>query len=175
VRDRSAVNNPGYHVRLTASFSPGVFDVDSSFGSFEGEAAGFFEVGERSMIALRIGGRNVAGTFPFQEAAYIGGDTTVRGLDDNRFAGDASIFGNVEFRYRIGRASAYLSKAEYGVFVFSDAGRVFSDINDDSDKLHASAGVGLSATALDRSLLVSLAFAASDEGGSAIFNAGFGF
>ena len=162
-------------VELKASFSPGVFDVDSSFGSIEGRASGFFSSGERSMVVLRAGGRKVSGTFPFQEAAYIGGVTTVRGLDENRFAGDASIFANAEFRYAIGTASTYLPKAEYSVLVFSDVGRVFSDINGDSDQYHGSLGTGISVSALDDTLLASLAFTVSDEGGSVIFDAGFSF
>ena len=60
-RDRSAVINPGMRVELKASFSPGVFDVDSSFGSIEGRASGFFSSGERSMVVLRAGGRKVSG------------------------------------------------------------------------------------------------------------------
>ena len=174
-RDHRAVIKPGMRIELKAGFSPGVFDVDSSFGSIEGRASGFFRAGERSMVVLRIGGRNISGTFPFQEAAYIGGATTVRGLDENRFAGDASIFANAEFRYAIGTASAWLPKAEYSVLVFSDVGRVFSDINVDSDQYHGSLGTGISVSALDDTLLASLAFTVSDEGGSVIFDAGFGF
>ena len=175
-RDRSTFNNPGVHVRVQANVSPEVFDVDSTFGSIEGEAAGFISVGTRSLIALRVGGENVSGDFPFQEAAYIGGDTTVRGFEQNRFAGDSSVFGNLEFRYTLGRASAYVSEAEYGLIVFGDTGRVFSDdIDDESDDLHSSGGAGISATALDRAFAVSLVVAVSEEETTGVFSAGFSF
>ena len=173
-RDRTVASSPGYHVRVQGSFSPTVFDVDSSFTSVEGEAAGFFGLGTRALLALRVGGRNVSGDFPFQEAAYIGGRTTVRGLDTDRFAGDASVFGSAEIRYTIGEASAYVARAEYGVFAFADVGRVFVD-DEDEDDLHPSAGVGISASALDRTVLLSFAIAASEERVTGLFTGGFSF
>jgi len=179
-RDRSVFNSPGVHVRVEGSISPGTLDLDNSYRSIEGEAAGFFDFGARSLLALRVGGRTVAGAFPFQEAAYIG-RTNVRGLDTNRFAGDASVFGNAEYRYSLGEASAYVARAEYGLFGFVDVGRVFvdddilEDADDDSDQLHPSVGGGLSISGLDRTFLVSLAVAVSDEGAQGIFSAGFSF
>ena len=86
-------------------------DVDSSFTSVEGEAEGFIKVGTGSLLAVRVGGRNVSGEFPFQEAAYIGGRNNVRGLETNRFAGEASVFGSVEFRGALRKAPAYLAGA----------------------------------------------------------------
>ena len=177
-RNRVALNSPGVHVRLQGTFSPELLDLDGSYSSIEGEAAGFFEVGSRSLLALRLGGRNVAGDFPFQEAAYLGGKDNVRGLERNRFAGDASVYGSAEFRYSIGEASAYVARAEYGVFGFVDVGRVFVDQEDgidDSDELHPSVGIGGSIAGLDRSILISVAIATSDEGTTGVASAGFNF
>ena len=174
-RDRTVLSSSGVHFRLEGSHSPSVWDVDDSFTSFEGELAGFFDVGARSLLALRVGGRHVAGDFPFQEAAYIGGNENVRGLDTDRFAGDASVFGNLELRHILGEASAYVARAEYGVFAFADVGRVFLDEEDDEDDVHPSGGAGFSISALDRSFLLSLALARSEERTSAVFNAGFSF
>lgn len=179
-RDRSRLNSPGVHVRVEGGFSPETLDVEDSFNSIEAAAAGYFEVGSRSMVALRIGGRSVSSDAPFQEAAYIGGITNVRGLDNRRFAGDASAFGSAELRVSLGQASAYLAQAEYGVFFFSDVGRVFTDdieVDDsvDSDDLHASAGAGISASALDDTFILSFAVARSEERTAAVFSAGFSF
>ena len=176
-RDRSVLNSAGYHFRLETSHSPSVLDAEGSFTAVDAQIAGYFGVGSRSLLALRAGGRNVSGNFPFQEAAYVGGSTNIRGLDSDRFAGDASLFGNVEFRYSIGEASAYLARAEYGVFVFGDVGRVFLDgeDSDDDDDLHPSGGIGLSISALDRTFGLSLAVAQSEERTSGVFAAGFSF
>ena len=174
-RDRTVVNSAGSHIRLEASHSPSVWDADGSFTSFEGEVAGFYDVSSRALLALRLGGRHVSGNFPFQEAAYAGGSENVRGLDTDRFAGDASVFGNVELRYTLGQASAYVARAEYGVFGFADVGRVFLDGEDDEDDFHPSGGAGISISGLDLSFLLSAAIARSEERTSGVFSAGFSF
>jgi hypothetical protein len=43
----------------------------------------------------------VWGQVPFQEAAFIGGASTVRGLYSDRYAGDASAYGNAELRFHL--------------------------------------------------------------------------
>ena len=173
-RDRSVLNSVGLHVRVKATHSPSVWDAEGSFTSVEGEIARFFEVGPKSLLALRVGGENVSGNFPFQEAAYLGGADNLRGPDTNRFAGDASVFGNVELRHSLGEASAYVARAEYGVYGFVDVGRVFLD-GEDEDDLHPSVGGGLSIAGLDRTFLVSLGIAISEERAAGVFSAGFSF
>lgn len=173
-RDRSVFNSSGLHFRVKGSHSPSVLDAEGSFTSIEGEIAGFYDVGSKSLLALRFGGRNVSGNFPFQEAAYIGGADNVRGPETNRYAGDASVFGNVELRRSLGKASAYLARAEYGVYVFGDVGRVFLD-GEDEDDLHPSVGGGLSISGLDRTFVVTLGLAVSEDRTAGIFNAGFSF
>ncbi len=174
-RDRTKLYGPGMYIRLKGSVTPEVWDVDDgTFGAIEGEVAGYIGLTERLLLALRVSGRNVFGTFPFQEASYIGGNDTVRGLDNNRFGGDASIFGNAELRFTLGQASALLFRGEYGLFIFGDVGRVFVD-DDDSDKWHPSGGGGISVSTLERSLLWSLSIARSEEQTSFFFNADFSF
>lgn len=174
-RDRTALNTTGYHLRLEASHSPEALDTDDSFTAVDAQIAGYFGIGSRSILALRLEGRNVSGDFPFQEAAYVGGSTSVRGLDTDRFAGDGSVNANVELRYSIGEASAYLARAEYGVFAFADVGRVYLDGEDDEDDLHPSGGAGLSISGLDRSFILSFAIARSEEKTSGVFTGGFSF
>ncbi len=173
-RDRTKIYGPGVYVRLEGSVTPEVWDVDSTFGAVEGEVAGYIGLTQRLLLALRVGGRNVFGTFPFQEAAYIGGQDTVRGLNTDRFAGDASVFGNAELRFTLGQASALLFRGEWGLFAFGDVGRVFVD-DDDSDKWHPSGGAGVSVATLERSLLWSLSVAQSEEQTSFFFQADFSF
>jgi hypothetical protein len=45
----------------------------------------------------------VVGTYPFMEAAFIGGPDTVSGFSAQRFVGDASAYGNAELRLFLGR------------------------------------------------------------------------
>ena len=174
-RDRTKLYGPGVYARVQGSLFPEVWDVDDTFGAIEGEIAGYVSLSRRLLAALRLGGKNVFGTFPFQEAAYIGGKETVRGYDTNRFAGDASVFGNAELRFNLGKASAYLFRAEYGLFIFGDVGRVFSDADEDSDKWHPSGGGGISAATLDRTLLWAFTVARGEEQTAFFFQANFSF
>ncbi len=173
-RDRTKRYGPGLYIRLEGSVAPEVWDVESTFGAVEGEVAGYIGLSQRLLLAMRVSGRNVFGTFPFQEAAYLGGKDSVRGLDTDRFAGDASVFANAELCFTLGQASALLFRGEWGLFVFGDVGRVFVD-DDDSDKWHPSAGGGVSVSTLKRSLLWSLSVARSEEQTSFFFIGNFSF
>ena len=70
-RDRSVFNSAGVHFRLEGSHSPDVWDAEGSFTSIEGNISRFFDVGSKSLLALRVGGKNVSGNFPFQEACLL--------------------------------------------------------------------------------------------------------
>jgi len=66
-------------------------------------------------LALRVAGKKVWGTYPFYEAAYVGGATTVRGFVEHRFSGDAALYGNVELRLSVAKFF-FLVPGELGVF-----------------------------------------------------------
>jgi hypothetical protein len=173
-RDHTKVYGPGIHIRLEGSIIPEVLDIESTFGAIRGDIAGFLELTQRLLLAMRVGGKTTFGTVPFQEAAYLGGSETLRGLATNRFAGDAAVFANAELRFALGQASALLFRGEWGLFIFGDVGRVFVD-GEDSDKWHPSAGGGISLSTLERSLLWSLTIAQSEEQATFFFNADFSF
>ncbi len=73
----------------------------STFGEVHGEASTYLTPGgapRAPTLALRVAGKRVFGDYPFQEAAYIGGHTSVRGLRAERFGGDGSLYGSAELR-----------------------------------------------------------------------------
>jgi hypothetical protein len=160
-RDRSHVYGPGVHLHLQGMYYPEVWDVQSHFGAIEGTVAGYLSLSEHLLLALRLGGKHVFGTFPFHEAAYVGGSKTVRGYRSDRFAGDSSLFANTELRVDLGKAAIVLP-AEWGVFVFGDVGRVFVD-GESSKTWHPAGGGGVYTSILDRSLLLTLSVARSEE------------
>jgi hypothetical protein len=160
-RDRSHVYGPGIRIHMQGSYFPEVWDVRSDFGAFEGELAGYLALSSHLLLALRVSGKHVFGTFPFHEAAYVGGSRTIRGYRSDRFAGDASFFSNTELRFILGKA-AFLAPAEWGLFAFGDVGRVFQE-GESSKTWHPAGGGGIFAMLLDRSLLATLSVARSDE------------
>jgi len=123
------------------------------------------------MVAFRAGGERVFGTFPFHESAFLGGGSSLRGFLAQRFAGDASVFGNVELRIALFR-SKMIVPTEVGVFVLGDAGRVWVD-GTSAGRWHSDAGGGLWLAPLNRDLLASLLVASSVDG--LFFRAALGF
>ncbi|HEY7878522.1 MAG TPA: hypothetical protein VIC55_09875, partial [Gemmatimonadaceae bacterium] len=75
-------------------------------------------------IAARAGGQKIWGQFPAFEAAFIGGENTIGGLRPQRYAGDASAFGNFEARWRL-VTLPFVLRWDFGVSGIVDVGRVF--------------------------------------------------
>jgi len=112
-----------------------VWDVDSGFGEAHGELVGYLK-----LLAVRVGGKKVWGTYPYHEAAYLGGPDTVRGLSRERYAGDGALFANAELRLPLARVHV-LMPIRMGVFGLADAGRVYVD-GDSPGGWHKAVGGG---------------------------------
>jgi hypothetical protein len=182
---------------------PKAWDVQETFGSVDGNVAVFLTPGgaKAPTLALRAGGRKVFGTYPFFEAAYLGGglggistggglgaavgDEPIRGLQRHRYAGDAALYGNADLRLYVSRFRLLLP-GEWGVFGFGDGGRVYLDgygvpipppdgVSQDSSKWHYGYGGGLWFAWLDRANTLSVAYARSEGRNAVYFKAGFAF
>src|SRR5256884_377651 len=139
-RDLPTAPARGFHLTLAGRWHPAVWDVANPFGSWSAEASTYLSAGDppAATLALRAGGAAVSGTVPFQELVYVGGETTVRGYAEQRFAGRRGAYANVELRFPAGR----LPFADVGLFGLADAGRVWTP-GESSDRWHAAAGGGL--------------------------------
>jgi hemolysin activation/secretion protein len=124
-------------------------------------------------LALRVGGDKVWGPHPFFDAAFVGGSSTVRGWREQRFAGDASLYGNAELRMFVTKFF-FLLPSDFGFFGLADAGRVFSP-GEHSGILHQGYGGGVWLAPLGRSNTLSLAVARSREGSGFYLRSGFGY
>jgi hypothetical protein len=154
----------GLTLTVGGSYFPSLLDVEDQFGSLHAEAAAFVASPALPLeptLALRVGGKRVWGRFPFQEAAYIGDASTVRLGRQNRYAGEASVYGGSELRLFLTKFY-FLAPADFGVLGLADVGRVFLD-GESSDRWHAAGGGGIWASFLDRSYMVSLSLAKSSE------------
>jgi hypothetical protein len=171
----------GVYAEAIGSVFPKAWDVESTYGWVEGQAAGFWTAGShgRATLAVRAGSKHMFGDYPFHNAAAIGGGgflsglDAVRGLHANRFIGDTSVYGNAELRLYVSRFFLALP-GEWGLFGFGDVGRVWLE-GESSDTWHPSWGGGIWLGLLSRANAVAVTFAKSDERTAVYVRAGFSF
>ena len=165
----------GVRVLAGGTVYPGVWDVADAFGEVHGEVATYLTAPTTfgPTLALRAGGKQVWGTYPYFESAFIGGAGTVRGLREQRYAGDAAAYGNAELRVRLGRFFVVLP-GDFGVFGIADAGRVWLE-GESSDSWHSGFGGGLWFAFLDPANTVALSLVRGDNRTAFYLRAGFGY
>lgn len=129
-------------------------------GVAHGTAATYIAIGS-PVLALRAGGSKVFGAQFLPDAAFIGGQATLRGYRYNRFAGDAALFGGAELRIPLTRAVLF-TRGDLGVLALADAGRVWFDGESDGG-WHTGFGGGLWFHTIGQTISVSYA-KGEDEG-----------
>jgi hypothetical protein len=175
LRDQPSNPRHGVVLDLTASLFPAVWDVKSSFGQITAGAAAYLTlpVPARPILALRGGMQKVFGAYPFHEAAFIGGSTTVRTLEPQRYAGDAALSGTAELRIPVARFP-FILPLEVGVFGFGDAGRVYLH-GDSPGGWHAAAGGGFWIGLLNPSTAISVTLAGGSDKTRVLIRTGLTF
>lgn len=174
-RDQPHAPTRGVTFGVGGSWYPKALDVESAFGEGHAEASSYvsFPMPLQPTLAVRVAGKKVWGTYPFHEAAYVGGAATVRGFAEHRFAGDAAAWGNVELRFNLARFYL-LVPGQLGLFGIGDVGRVFV-AGQTSDRWHTGVGGGLWLSFLNRANTLSVAAVHSIEGTRAYVRAGFAY
>ena len=185
-RNNSGYATRGFWVRVAGAIYPGTWDVESTFGSIDGEASTYLTapIPTNPTLALRAGGKKVWGTFPFQESAFLGGpgfagsgisSSNLRGFRKNRFAGETALYGNSELRLVLTKIKL-LVPGEFGLFGIADAGRVIYDGDPgNADKWHTSVGSGFWLSFLQRRQTMSVAVVKGDDLTGVYLRAGFMF
>lgn len=176
-RNLSLAPTAGMRVEAAGSVYPGALDLRETFGELHGSVATYLTAGPT--LALRVGAKKLWGDFPFYEAAFLGGAATLRGFEEQRFAGDASVYGNVELRIPLGRLR-FLVPTTVGVFGLTDVGRVYCDNrticpDEASDTWHHAVGGGLWFSALAPQNTLSVSLANGDDFTGFYASAGFMF
>ena len=155
-RDDQRVPTSGVTLELAGRFFPAILDVTSSFGSVGLTGTTYLtarKLPAAPTLAFRAGALRVIGTYPFFEAANIGGWETLRGLTTRRYAGDAALYSNAELRFNLGH---------WGPLALADLGRVFLE-GESSRRWHPALGGGMWFAPSIRNLMVSAILAGSGE------------
>jgi outer membrane protein assembly factor BamA len=173
-RDNQRSATRGFYLKVEGSAAPAVWDLDGSYATLAAEARTYLTWNAepfRPTLALRAGGQTSSGKLPFQEAAYVGGRSILRGWASDRFAGDASAYGGVELRTRLS-GFTLMVPGDFGVFGLIDAARVSLD-GDSPDGWHMGYGGGLWFSFVDPNQTLTLTLASGEE--RKVFSLGLGF
>lgn len=165
----------GAMLSIEGAVYPEVWSVSETFGRIDGEGVAYLTapLPLEPTLALRAGGAKVFGRYPFHEAASIGGGGSLRGLPRQRYAGDASAYGNLELRLLLVRRDRALVP-RLGVFGLADAGRVFLK-SEPSERWHSAFGGGFWLAVGDPKNLVSVSLASSEGDLRFYLHGGFSF
>ena len=130
------------NVRLQAY--KGMGEYAKSFAQLIPELAFYKSLTRRSTIILaeRLGGVVGMGKAAFYQSAFIGGHENLLGYKQYRFAGQHSIYNNLELRIKLADVASYIVPGQFGITGFWDIGRVWEK-SDNSGKWHNGTGGGI--------------------------------
>jgi surface antigen Omp85-like protein len=156
-RDSADIPTRGTQIVGFAGIADRQFLSSVSYSLFGIEARRFEPLGDRFVLAGRVGARYmpVGDDAPFWALSSLGGDRSIpserqplRGFGDGRFV-DRNLFSaSVELRTRLFDLDLFSTDLSVEAAPFVDAGRVFHDPGDNPIRsLHVAGGVGLRAIA----------------------------
>ena len=163
-RDVVGAAEHGGYARVRGHLYPAVWDARSTFGAVRVEGAAYttLDAALEPNFAVRAGAARVFGDAPYQELAYLGGQGSLRGFPNDRFAGQGALFASAEVRLTLGELF-FLLPGDFGVLGLVDVGRVFDD-EDTVGDVHSSVGGGVWTSFVNRSGTVSLTLANGSDG-----------
>ena len=196
-RTGALTSQRGFRFRVAGRHTPAIFSNPHAFSKVHVSASA--SLGGRLItdvfLDLHAAGEKNWGTYPFFDAAFLGGTALpvplaltgmggipLLGFDANRYAGDAAVGGNAELRIGIGRFLALLP-FRYGISGVADVGRVFRahDISSTSTSVwHNGVGGGLwlaifaAGPGLQLATSINAMIVRSDERTAFYLSAGFG-
>jgi len=109
-----------------ARYLPAIMDLRSAFeevGATAGASARL-PVPANPLLVVQAGAKKVFGDYPFYEAATLGGENSLRFMDAQRYAGDASMFVTSDLRVPLVRFTL-LAPLRAGVVGLAETGRVY--------------------------------------------------
>jgi hypothetical protein len=143
IRDSHSWPTSGTRAEMTARYFPALWDVESPYGTVEAVASTYYQLRmpKDPVLAMRVGGHRAFGDFPYFDAASLGGSKSLRHARRQRYAGDASLYGNLELRVPLAKFG-FILPLDVGMFGYGDVGRVWLD-GRSPGPWHSSAGGGL--------------------------------
>ena len=166
----------GYTWTTNVEGNLGVQNAPDDYAKVESDLALYASLPGKHQVtlALRGGGAHIEGTFPFWDAATLGGTTNLRGFESDRFSGRSSAYFNADLRLQLFRLRNAFLPGRLGVLGFWDTGRVWTDGGTSSDSWNDAYGFGLWYDIVEEVVLV-FSQGTSDEGDFFVARLGFQF
>lgn len=171
-RDHERVPTRGFFGRVNFALTPSILDNQDTFSKLRTDWRTYFG-NQHITLALRAAGERVWGVAPFYEAAFLGGSESLRGFRFQRFAGDATAWGNAELRLHLTRFRLVVPTA-LGVFGLADAGRVWVD-GKSNGAWHKNFGGGISLAPVRREFMFTIGAGVSNERTAVVAGLGYAF
>ncbi len=133
----------GINSNINFTYYPKLLDYKIDFSRIAAGISGIFSFKTFTdfILILSGSGEKLFGTYPFFEAAALGGIKNLRGFPRERFQGDAMISGQSDLKIKIASVNLFLPST-FGISGMSDIGRVFVK-GENSEKWHNTYGGGL--------------------------------
>ncbi len=165
-RDSETLPTRGMYWNTEASFNYDLDQARKTFNQIGSDLGVFlsFNRPHRAVLAFRLGGSMQVGDYEFFQASSLGGSTNLRGFRATRFSGDACLYQNSEFRFKLFNFSNYISKGEFGILAFHDVGRVWLE-GEDSKVWHHGYGGGIWVSPFSVAVLTACYERSQDETG----------
>ena len=148
--DRPFNPSKGIELKLHTGWRANLQEFENNNGYFEGYFTAYQPLAkdDQLVLAMKVGGARLIGDYEFYHAAFIGGNNSIRGLRQDRFAGRSSVYHMTDLRYKLGTVRTKYFPFGIGVVGGFDYGRVWSDEPEDGT-IHYSYGGGLFISPLD--------------------------
>lgn len=134
----------GYYINLRLQGFAGLNQYAKSYGQFIPEISFYKSLNAKESIVLanRTGGGITAGKTTFYQSLFLGGHNNLLGFRQYRFAGQHSLYNNLEIRVRLATIASYIVPGQIGLTGFYDVGRVWEN-EERSAQWHSGVGGGL--------------------------------
>ncbi len=142
-------NNPmlttlGARFNLRAQAFKGLNDISRSYMQVTSELSIYQRLDRNGLFTVsnRLGGGFTVGKTTFYQSLFLGGQRSLLGYRQYRFAGSHMLYNNFELRFKIAEVSSYILPGQLGLIGFYDVGKVWAK-DYDSDTWHQGIGGGI--------------------------------
>jgi len=143
-RNSSLLPTKGINLNIRIAGSKGLNSFSNNYGQLNLSLAVYEKLDDAGhlILANRFGGGLTLGKPAFYQAQFLGGQGNLLGFRQYRFAGEQSVYNNLELRWRLADLASYVLPGQLGILGQYDLGRVWKK-DETSNAWHHGLGGGL--------------------------------